>query len=253
MKKHFIMMMITLFSVSVVAQQREDFANYRKLADYQVAELKEGALVLRLILNKKNAELYRKAGNEKLADKLEKDLKERNGVLANVFLDSSFDFCKVYIIEASDYKKLLSGEKSGYFLNQKLEVDPTISLHTDKFYFMDIGSVYEAQTEKVDGEIKTAYAASAVAQDALVIKDKEFNQLLSPFPFYVKLSGLNANIKDLTFNINPNDKNYLKYSNTNNYKKYIAEKYDLKRSELSLATKAYYLNKQLSRFYNKRN
>lgn len=156
MKKNILILFISCYAV-LFAQEITPFPNSKNLAHFQVKELKgEGALVLRLLLHKKNAELYRKVGQHKRADRIERNLKNRNLVLAKVVLDSSFDFCNGYIIEAKNYQKLISGGKFAYVLNENLALESSIILATEKLYFMDVASVYVVIKEKIN-EIEKNY------------------------------------------------------------------------------------------------
>lgn len=251
MKKYSIVLfsLIVLFT-SVNAQTDEQiYESDRQAAFAQIMGLKDsGAIVLRLILHKKNADLYRQAGNTKLADKLEKDLRLSNKTLALSFLDESFNFCPVYVIESADYGRVLNGQESGYFLDKNLNIDSSIVMKEKYFLFIDIGSVYEV-VRKDDSFLKSEVTSTPVIQNALVFKDKNLQQLFKPFPNSVPLDGVYLDFTNLVVYQKGKKEDDLVFRSLEEYANYIKNKYNLSKKQVSVAQKIFNLNVRLFGFH----
>ena len=86
--RRIIVILFVAISLNVFAQKESEVQSDRRRSFEQIIGLKEdGAIVLRLTLHKKKADLYRKAGKHKLADKIEEELREKNKLLVLSFLD----------------------------------------------------------------------------------------------------------------------------------------------------------------------
>lgn len=85
-------------------------------------------------------------------------------------------------------KKVLAGEKNGYFVNENLEVDSSIIMDKVNYLFCDFGPVFvQAIENQIDPKNKVVTSTPAFQEAFLVIKDHSLTQLLDPFPFYVKV------------------------------------------------------------------
>lgn len=229
------------------AQESEEYKNDRLKSLAQIQELRDGALVLRLNLHKKNADLYRQAGNIKLADRLEKELREQNELLALTFLDESFNFCKVYVIDASNYGRVVNGEESGYFLNRFLKVDSTIKLTEKNVFFIEVGNVYEV-VRKEGSFVQSEVSSTPVIQNALVMKDKYMNQLIKPFPFNVPLDGIYLDFSNFLVYNRGKAKGDLEFADMSSYNAYMRRKYSLSKKDAFLSQKIFNLNVRLYGF-----
>lgn len=187
----------------------DDGLSDKSIAFSQINELhQEGAIIIRLMLHKKNADLYRAAGNTKLADKLEKDLIAKNKKIASAFLKPYFNFCPVYIIESKDYGRVINKETNGYFLNTNLDIDSSITLEEENFFFLQIGDVYESVALD-DNSNTSEMTSSPIAFNVMYLSDKNNNQLINPFPFY-------SNFKSVTIDASS-------WVKVDNGKKYLGE------------------------------
>lgn len=230
--------------------QSKVFKSDRRKAFAQIEALKDGgALVLRLTLHKKNADLYRKAGNTKLADRLEKDLRKKNLLLATTFLDKSFSFCPVYIIESKNYGRVINGEKSGYFLDKNLKIDSSITLNHDNIFFVEIGNVYEV-VRKDDSFLKSELTSTPIVQNALVIKDKNSNQLMKPFPFNVPLDGVFLDLSNFIVYNKGKGSTDLEFNEMSEYNSYMRNKYNFSKKDIFIAQKIFNLNLRLYGFHS---
>ncbi|MCB9256145.1 MAG: hypothetical protein H6579_03350 [Chitinophagales bacterium] len=184
--KFCILFVLLAFSSMLRAQVENDSLTDRMKAYESIDFLKNGALIVRLRSNSKKIDAYRSSGNTALADKLEQQQHDRNLAMLQGFKEN-FDFCKLYFIWADDYKRILDGENSSFFLNEKMEVDSTIRLNQNYFLFCDFGPVYVQALENQYDPKNKVVSSTPAFQEALVIKDLSLTQLLDPFPFYVKV------------------------------------------------------------------
>lgn len=164
----------------------------------ELYKLVNGALVVRLKTNRRKIDAYLAAGYEDKAKELELELKAVNRSIMSHFL-AYFNFTDVYFIYVEDYAKLLNQEFSGYFLNEKMEYDPSIKMSNPNFFFCDRGPAY-AVAMKNSNDPNTKVASDVPrTQDAFVIKDQELNQLVDPFPFssIIRLNDIEGGVKRL--------------------------------------------------------
>lgn len=247
MKKLLIIIFVVISIVSFSQSQKKI---NRLKAQENILQLRKGALIVRIFESKRNIELHRKNGKTELADNLQKALDIENHLITLAFKDSLFNFCPVYIIYAKDYTKVLKGEKTGYFLNTKLEIDKNIELKEDFFYFVDRGAVFDEGFQNGD---TYESGSKIIVHDAFILKDKKLNQLINPFPFYKKTIGnvfstrihYKENLEDIKKRLDlPKLKN-------NKILDYYIQKYKLKGKELILPYSIYRLNDQLIEYYNK--
>lgn len=245
MKKIILALIFLSFGQAIFAQKPEKL---RTIAFRQIQTLHHnGALILRLHLHPKNVALYRKAGQAEIAEKIEAKNNNRNKILVSALLDESFAFCPVYVIDAKDYKKIQAGEKKGFFLNQQLAIDSTIKLQHDTFFVLDVGAVYDNIIEMKNGKRIISQENKAITHRALVIKDKNLNQLVQPFPFYTKLNNLNLDIRNLVIKPEMREKINAKklYPTIDKYKSHLTKKYKLDETEMGIDNLFLFRNKLL--------
>jgi len=203
-KKISLLLLLLFFYTSIVSQQdseeapstsqdykdpvqHEKFYKRRKLVGaWQINQLKQGALVVRLRTNKLLIDELIKNGQKELALQKELELFAINKNTMFAFIDN-FNFCKVYFISANYSDSLVNGARQGIFLDTNLTVDPSIEMkesfyllaERDYAYNSSIGFVPEnmAKNQRENG--------NAVKQMAFVVKNKYGHQLKSPFPYAV--------------------------------------------------------------------
>jgi hypothetical protein len=169
-------------------QQFEKFQKRRIVVGaWQINQLKEGALVVRLKTNKMLIDELTKKGKteEALQVRLEQFAINKNTMFA---YRDNLKFCKVYFIYSNSSDSLLNGIKSGIFLDTNLVVDPTITM-TEKFYLIaerDYGYNSSIGFVREDSAMSVSEQGNAVKQMAIVVKNKYGHQLKSPFPYFVK-------------------------------------------------------------------
>lgn len=169
----------------------DQFEKFRKrknvVAAWQINELKEGALVVRLKTNKKLIDALKAQGKNDLA--LEK-LKEQYAINKNTLYAyrDFFTFCKVYFIYSNSTDSLIDGARSGVFLDSNLNIDPTIVM-AEKFYLLaerDYGYNSSIGFVPEDSARKVIEKGNPVREMAVILKNKYGHQLKGPMPYYIK-------------------------------------------------------------------
>jgi hypothetical protein len=182
-------------------KQFEKFQKRRKIiAAWQINQLKEGALVIKLKTNKILIDELIKNGNTSKAQakKLETFIINKNIIMA---YKDNFNFCKIYFIYSYSYDSLLRGVRSGIFLDTNLMIDPTIEMkgnfylvgEKDYIYNSSIGFIKEDSARFVREQ-----GNPSGQQAEVVIKNKYGHQLKKPFP-YVGGYGTRGAALDLPF------------------------------------------------------
>jgi hypothetical protein len=182
------MLIVFFFTTSsFYAQGIDEFSSDKEEAYYHIKALKNGSLVVRLKSQDRKIMAYRASGNEKFADKLERELAAFNKDLVNAFINH-FKFCDVFFIEPNDYGLVRNQIPSGYFLDENLEVDSSITMSfKGEYFFCEYSPVYAEALEDNNEARRKIVTATPKLQEALVIKDEHLTQLLSPFPNHVSI------------------------------------------------------------------
>lgn len=169
----------------------KQFENFQKrrtfISQWQINQLKKGAIVVRLQTNQKLIEALTKAGNEKLATQkaAEQFAINKNTMFAYM---EHLDFCKVYFIYSNSSDTLLKGARKGIFLDTNLAVNPNIEM-TESFYLLaerdyaynsSIGFVPEDSARFVTEQ------GNPIKEMAIILKNKYGHQLKKPFPYEVQ-------------------------------------------------------------------
>ncbi|MCW3076436.1 MAG: hypothetical protein JWO32_1045 [Bacteroidetes bacterium] len=186
----------------------EQFEKFRKkksiIAAWQINQLKEGALVVRLKTSRKLIDALRTQGKIELA--LEKE-KEQFAININTYhaYKDYLTFCKVYFIFSNSSDSLLNGTRTGIFLDSNLNIDPSITM-TEKFYLLaehDYGYNSSIGFVKEDSARKVVEVGNPVREMAVVIKNKYGHQLKGPFPYCVKEKNSNLTSYTMPINVTP--------------------------------------------------
>ena len=166
-------------------EQFEKFSKRRKMvAAWQISQLKEGALVVRLRTNHLLEEALIKKGKVRLAEEKRLETQAINMNTMRAYINH-YTFSKVYFIYSNSSDTLLKGARGHIFIDTTLNVNPAIVM-TEKFYLLaerddaynsSIGFLTE-DSAKVQIEKGTA-----VKEMAVIIKNKYGQQLKKPFPY----------------------------------------------------------------------
>jgi hypothetical protein len=167
--------------------QFRNFYNRRHaVAKWQINQLKNGALAVRLHTNQKLIEGLRKMGKADLAAQKEYETMAINKNIILAFT-KYYKFSKVYFFFSQDSDSLLNGKRKGIFVDSNLVIDPAIEM-TESFYLLaEKDDVYNSSIGFIsEAEAKQAKeTGNASKEAAMVIKNKFGHQLKDPFPFYV--------------------------------------------------------------------
>lgn len=147
----------------------------RSISFEHIRQLKDGALLVRLISDRKKIEALEQQSkaypnDKKIAGKLEKAKVDRNEFNLNWIaeLKANYYFSKLYFFYDYDSKLVNSNVRSGYFLNDNLDVDKEIKVEEPYIYILSEGTAGE----------------SGIA--AFMMYDQNLKILEKPFPYYFK-------------------------------------------------------------------
>lgn len=185
---------------------------YNEKASAIMRRLKNGSVIVRLMTSQRSIDAYRKAGDEKIAQRIENERKIQNQKIHDAFA-KFFTFCKVYFIYAENTKKCLAGKH--VFLNRNLAPDPSIALRDTNFIFCQYGSaqsysrysdisgfgvdepslsddVYDVeQPHTTLDTVAHPTSTGPASPSCLFFLDKKGNQLFRPFPAPEEVDGSN--------------------------------------------------------------
>ena len=154
-------------------------------AETAIANLKEGVLLIRLSSERRKLEeLDRRIANDKLDTKSRERLKrlkkeviedrdKTNQEFVKAFA-SKYDFSEVFFFYDTASVSLKRGVQEGVFLDEKMNLVPSMSLGGRPFLVLRSGSLKE----------------NTSGLEALVVMDEKFEDLARPFPYYVKMRGI---------------------------------------------------------------
>jgi hypothetical protein len=217
-------------------QRREDISRW------QINQLKNGALIVRLPTNKVAIDRLRALGNQTAADEKENETIAINKLYYRTFA-RFYKFSKLYFMYSNCSDSLLKGVRAGIFLDSNLVVDNAITMSESYYLLAEKDLVYHSSIGFVNQEqaksIKEAGTPSK--QCFVVLKNKFGHQLKHPFPYFKLFKSFNKGAafdKEFFVAINKNGKTI----NVNLNRMY---------REDFLAKLASKLDKQLSAFYTR--
>ena len=167
-------------------QQFEKFYKKRRLVGaWQINQLKNGALVVRLKTKNLLISSLLKSGDVDKAEKVRLENRAVNISIVRAYL-KNYNFSKIYFIYSHSGDSLLRGIRQNIFLDSTLNLEPKIKME-EKFYLMaetdiiynsSIGFVKEDTARFVKEE-----GSHTDVECPIVIKNKYGHQLKRPFPF----------------------------------------------------------------------
>ena len=169
------------------SKQFENFYKRRNaISKWQINQLKNGALVVRLQTNKTLIEGLRKMGKADLATQKEQEIMAFNKNMVMAFT-RYYNFSKVYFFFSTNSDTLLKGARSGIFLDTNLIVNPEIEMKESFYLLAERDDVYNSSIGFIrEDTAKFVKENGNASKDAsLVIKNKYGHQLKDPFPFFV--------------------------------------------------------------------
>lgn len=160
--------------------------NYKKaLAVWQIENLKNGALMVRLSTKQQTIKALVSAGYDEKAKQVEKELELFNASIVQGF-KATFDFCNVYFFE-SDYSEFVRNAEYGQIkFVDSLIVNDSIDLKLENVpvFVAEFSSLKPDTVNHKSGNKQAANTNLGIS--ALVIKSNLFIQLMDPFPYYVR-------------------------------------------------------------------
>jgi hypothetical protein len=136
----------------------------------QLQYLKNGALFVRIPTAQNKIKALLDAGRETEATKVARSQQLENLKVYLAF-KSAYDFSPVYFFYNLSSEAIKKGEFKGHLLNENLEPDSEIDYS---------GNYYVAEFDVIQ----------TTGLSALVVKDRNFNLLQKPFPYYAKTFDL---------------------------------------------------------------
>ncbi len=186
------------------------FSQQKTTAGDLITNLKNGAAIVRLYMNKPKIDILNKSINDgktsleskkTLQNMLDEHRADRNEYVHRVIkaFKENYTFSKVYFMYDYDHKKLKEGIKSGIFLNDQGIQDPSIVLLEDHFLIFARGNnddsiiISQLNGEEMPKEFPVTYKRSIINLFSMVFStDKlgdfvgKLNQKLKKF--YAKTS-----------------------------------------------------------------
>ena len=168
----------------------EQFENFYKrrnaIAKWQINQLKNGALCVRLHNHKTLIDGLKKMGKADLAAQKEYEMLAVNKNIVIAFT-KYYTFSKVYFFFSSNSDTLLKGAREGIFLDTNLVVDSKIRMNENFYLLAEADQVYNSSIGfvKEDTAKYMKENGNASKEAAMVIKNKYGHQLKDPFPFFV--------------------------------------------------------------------
>lgn len=185
----------------------------------QIANLQnDGCLFVRLHYFPNKIDKLNELGYKKAAVAEQKKIAEANKSLMSAF-KKNWDFSSVYFVFPEESLKIKESKFEDInFLNDDLEVDPTIKCTCENILLVEKGRIQKTKPDENDsakqGESAyfsrstTYYTDSSQPIQGLIVKSNEFVQLHKPFPFYTRRYKLlfrrndEAMVKELNENFN---------------------------------------------------
>lgn len=170
-------------------KDRAEFRHFKKrreeVSKWQINQLKNGALLVRLHNNKYLAGQLRKRGQNDLAVQKEHEAFAINKNIVRAF-NRYYKFSKVYFFYSEQSDTLARGTHSGVFLDTNLTIDPSITLNENFYLIAEKDDIYNSSIGFVreDTARFVKETGNATKEAPIVIKNKYGHQLKEPFPFY---------------------------------------------------------------------
>jgi len=167
------------------SKQFEHFKKRRKIVSaWQINQLKQGALVVRLKTNNTLINALIRQGNRQLASQkqLQQYAANKNAMLAYI---DNYKFSKLYFIYSDSSNSLLKGKRSHIFLDTNLMVDPSIEMKEDFYLIAERDYAYNSSIGyvKEDTARFVFESGNPIKERAIVLKNKYGHQLKAPFPY----------------------------------------------------------------------
>lgn len=162
---------------------------------WQIEQLKDGVILVRLSTRKNSIEALYGAGDEAKAKQVEKEVEIMNNAIIQGF-KTEFDFCDVYFFE-SNYSESVKSHRLDevVFIDKVLAGDKEVDLNDVNFFIAEFTTLRSdtVRTKKlskygsgIQDTTSSYYSSSNLGIPGLVVKSDQFIQLTNPFPYYVR-------------------------------------------------------------------
>ena len=194
--RYYILLALALCCIRTAVAQDEDTNNDANVsptnaakAKFQINDIKNRGIIVRLKTNKDRIAAYRKEGYIKAADKLDEKSKITNLLITYAFV-TKWTYGPLYFME-SQYTTKLMQENILMAKTYDLERDTAININKDSFYIVDFGDLMANVPLDPNNTIKninkTQQSDIPVGGSYYVIKDHEQQQLQQPMPYFTKV------------------------------------------------------------------
>ncbi len=224
-KKYITLLMVTSLNAALFAQMvpevsDEDYKNpkthenFKKrreaVSSWQINQLKNGALVVRLKTNQTLIDELRKSGKTEEADQKEAEQYLINQNIVRAF-NNNYKFSKVYFIFSNSSDALLKGNTSGIFVDSTLRASSTIAMTEDFYLLAERDYVYNSSIGFVpeDSAAKVVEAGNPTREMAIVLKNKYGHQLKAPFPYFIQDRTFSNALTAVPTRVRYKDKDYM--------------------------------------------
>ncbi|MFN8277566.1 MAG: hypothetical protein U0T84_08790 [Chitinophagales bacterium] len=186
--KQLIFLLMLCSGVLSKAQDADSLASDRVRGNTAIEFMRHHGIIVRLRTNARQIAAYQQAGNTKMVQSIERKTEQINLHLIHALV-RSWTFCPLFFIKNTNSEALKHDTIWTY--NPITKVDSAILLGNDTFFVMDYGPAMAEQP--VDdaafrNQNKHEESGTVVADEALVMKDRMFKQLVRPFPYFINLS-----------------------------------------------------------------
>lgn len=182
-------LLIALFPVitfSAAAQEAlPQNATWKDSARFYIMQLKEGAVVVRLHSRSAAIEKLKAMGSNQYANAIAAMQRQENREIIESFR-TAFTFCRVYFFFTDSTDALLQGKRTGFFVNDSLQIDPAIRLNETFFLVADKGNptVYQKKYDPTQPDMD--YSERSYLNETIFLLDQNLKPLKSPFPRYAQ-------------------------------------------------------------------
>lgn len=195
--------MLSEFYVAVnpqVSRGESEAHRDRREAYRHIMAMRESILLVRLHTLQPTIDALRESGKNQEADEVEFKIKIQSERIIRAFNDR-FDFCPVYFFYSHDSPAIRAGQfeevlYDGPELPTQAQISDSVSYYIADFGILepDTATYFLGYDLVSDGNfsvkrIRREYRPTTFRFGALKVRDSEFNQLRSPFPFWVKTYG----------------------------------------------------------------
>ena len=158
--------------------------------------IKNGALIVQLptrtkklnkmreVLNNPNTDANSKERLQLLIDKTEQTTANDNRLLVEN-LHKIYTFSKFYVLYDTEMEAFEKGSRKGIFLNEKMEIDPSIEL-TEKEYCFLMEGLTSSGTQNYKNSL-----------EAFIILNQNKQRLINPFPYYYRINSLKYTVNSI--------------------------------------------------------